>query len=339
MGYYLWGHSGSGDHTDEDRIRGTCRLLAQSPELISQRPAEELRYGIGALAGISDRLPRNGSGGTGLTHRTDGAMPLQKAGIRPVLWGWSGAGMSRQLAKRLGKFDALVVSERQSAEALWSAGLTKKTRLGPDLSFLVERHARALQGAFRVDTVGLCLSAGLPEPAEGALYRSYQRLIRYIMVETNFQVALIPYCVRSGRDDRLLHQALERQFRGWGRVFCRKDGSCQELRGDISLCRWVVGSSGAVAAWSCGVPALCIGATPRATGLAQELFSRWEDVIVPLATLGREEELTMRFRRFLRREDRLRRELEMAVPLRRQQALEWQWESSPRSFASVTRGL
>lgn len=340
MGYYLWGHTGSGDHADEDRIRGTCRLLTAPPEVISTCPAEELRYGIARLAGISDRLPSVKTGQTCLTHRTDGAEYLQKTGARTILWGWSGAGMSRHLAKKLAKFDSLVVSEGQSVLALRDAGLTKKTRLGPDLSFLVERHLRALQGAFRIDTLGLCLSAGLPEPVEGLLYRSYQRLIRYIMVETNFQVALIPYCVRNGRDDTLLHRALERQFRGWGRVICRKDGNCQELRGDISMCRCVVGSAGAVAAWSCGVPALCIGATPRATGLAKELHSRWEDVVVPVSTLRDEEDLTRRFRRFLRREDRLRRELETAVPLRRQRSLEWRWEnSSPSSFASVMSGL
>lgn len=327
MGYYLWGHTGSGDHSDEDRIRGSCRLLADPPEVVSTSPEEELRYGIGDLAGIRDRLPTIDAGSCCLTHRTDAAERLRKAGTRPVLWGWSGAGMSRQLAKELSRFDTLVVSERQSMAALRDAGLMKKTRLGPDLSFLVERQLRALQGGFRTDTIGLCLSASADrlETEEGLLYRSYQRLIRYIMVETNFQVALIPYCVRRGRDDTLLHTALERQFRGWGRVICRKDGSCRVLRGDISLCRCVVGGAGAVAAWSCGVPALCIGATPRATGLAKDLHSTWEDAVVPISALRDTEELTRRFRRFLRREDKLRRELETGVPLRRQRALEWQW--------------
>jgi hypothetical protein len=328
MGYYLWGHTGSGDHADEDRIRGSCRLLAAPPALVSSNPEEELRYGLGELAGIHDRLPTPDSGSYCLTHRTDAADYLRKAGTRAVLWGWSGAGMSRQLAKALSRFDTLVVSERQSLSALWDAGLTKKTRLGPDLSFLVERQLRPLQGGFRTDTVGLCLSADAArlEQEEGLLFHSYQRLIRYIMAETSFQVALIPYCARRGRNDTLLHIALERQFRGWGRVFCRKDGSCRVLRGDISLCRCVVGGAGAVAAWSCGVPALCIGATPRATGLAKELHSAWEDAVVPVSALREPEELTRRFRRFLRKEDRLRRELDAAVPLRRQQALAWSWE-------------
>lgn len=321
--YYLWGHTGSGDHSEEDRIRGSCRLMAQPPEVISSRPEEELRYGIGQLAAISDRLtPIEGS--WCLTRRTDAAERLRRSGVTPVLWGWSGAGMSRQLAKNLGKFHTLVVSDRQSLSALRDAGLQNKTRLGPDLSFLVERQIHPLQDAFRSDTIGLCLSAE-PHPKDELLYRSYQRLIHCILSETNLQIALIPYCVRNGRDDRLLHMALEKRFRGWGRVFCRSDGSCQVLRGDISLCRFVVGGAGAVAAWSCMVPALCIGATPRVTGLAQELHSTWEDTVVPISSLTDFGELTRRFRKFLRREDKLRRELEAAVPLRRQQALDWQW--------------
>jgi len=323
MRYYLWGHNGSSDHADEDRIRGSCRLLAQPPEVISSRPEEELRYGIGHLAGICDRLPEK-AWGVGLTHRTNGAEALQKSGLRPVLWGWYGAGMSRKLAKDLGRFHTLVVSDKQTLSTLQTAGLSKKVRLGPDLSFLVERQLRPLEGAFRRDTIGLCLSAD-PHPKENLLYLSYQRLIRYIMTQTDFQVALIPYCTRKGQDDSILHAALERRFRGWGRVICRGDGSCQVLRGDISLCRCVVGSAGAVAAWSCGVPALCVGATPRFTGPAQELFHHWEDTVVPISSLTDSGELTRQFRKFLRREQRLRTELETAVPRQRQRGLEWDW--------------
>lgn len=323
MTYFLWGHNGSGNHGDEDRIRGSCRLMSVPPQVISSRPEEELRYGIAHLAGVASTLPPLSPGDCCLTHRTDSAEYLRKTGGRPILWGWSGAGLSRQLARSLSKFDTLVVSEAQSAAVLRDAGLSGKTRLGPDLSFLVERRLRPLQGDFRTDTVGLCLS--LPQGPAPLLYQSYQRLIRFLMTETDFQAALIPYCVRKNRDDTLLHSALERQFRGWSRVTCRQDGCCQELRGDISLCRWVVGCEGAVAAWSCGVPALCLGATPRATGLAKALFSNWEDAVVPFCELTDSTELTRRFRRFLRREDKLRRELEISVPLRRQQALQWQW--------------
>lgn len=323
MAYYLWGHSGSSNHSDEDRIRGSCRLLAEPPQVISPKPEEDFRYGIAHLAGISNALPRMLPGDCCLTHRAEAAGHLHKAGGSTILWGWSGAGMSRQLARQLSKFDTLVVCEQQSATALRDAGLTRKIRLGPDLSFLVERRLRPLQGSFRQDTIGLCLT--IPSGHDELLYNSYQRLIRYIMTQTGFQAALIPYCVRKNRNDTLLHRALEQRFRGWGRVVCRQDGTSQELRGDISMCRWVVGCEGAVAAWSCGVPALCIGATPRATGLAKELFSNWEDAVVPFCTLTDSEELTRRFRRFLRREDKLRRELEISVPLRRQQALQWQW--------------
>lgn len=323
MTFYLCGYTGSGNHSDEDRIRGSCRLMSAPPDVISTNPEEEFRYGIAYLAGIFDRLPMLTAEACCLTHRPEAADTLRAAGGRPVLWGWSGATFSRQLVKNLAKFDTLVVSEAQSATALHAAGFAKKTRLGPDLSFLVERRYRPLQGNFQTDTVGLCLS--MPEGQGHLLYRSYQHLLRYILRETDLQAALIPYCVRKGRDDTLLHRALAQSRLGCHRLVCRPDGNCQELRGDISLCRWVVGCEGAVAAWSCGIPALCIGATPRAIGLAKELFGSWEDAVVPLSSLRDSDELTRRFRKFLHRADKLRQELEITVPLRRQQALDWKW--------------
>lgn len=323
MAYYLCGHNGSGNHSNEDRIRGSCRLMAEPPLVVTSNPEEELHYGIARLAGICNVMPQLHPDDRCLTHCAESAEHLRKLGGTPVLWGWSGAGMSRQLARKLASFDTLVVSEQQSVFALQDAGLMKKTRLGPDLSFLVERQLRPLQGNFREDTLGLCLS--LPSGQDELLYKSYERLLRHIMTQTRFQVALIPYCVHRSRDDTLLHITLEQRFRGWCRVICRPDGTCQELRGDLSLCRLVIGCEGAVAAWSCGVPALCIGATPRATGLAKELFNSWEDAVVPFSALTDTEELTRRFRRFLRREDKLRRQLEVSVPLRRHQALQWQW--------------
>jgi hypothetical protein len=138
-------------------------------------------------------------------------------------------------------------------------------------------------------------------------------------------VALIPYCVKQDCNDFVLLSALERQFRESGRVFLREDGDSRGLRGDISLCRCVVGASGAVAAWSCGVPALCLGANGRSIGLAGELFGTWEENVVPIASLKREGDLAKRFCGFLSSEERQRSQLEWAAPQRAQRSASWDW--------------
>ena len=331
MGYVFCGHRGSGDHSCEDRVRGTCRLLGEPPELYSSQPEEDWHYGLGHLAGVYRQMPGAPELRSGDLLLVDGAAVPQrsKKGVRPILWGWTARepALSRKTVRALSGCEAVVVMDSRSLEILRHGGLGKKARLGPDLSFLVERRIRPLRGAFRQDTVGLCLSPGCCpfEGVDGLLYHSYCGLIRFLLEETAFQIALIPYCVKERRNDLLLMAALERQFRGRGRIFLREDGDCRCLRGDISLCRCVVGASGAVAAWSCGVPALCLGANGRSMGLAGELFGSWQEAVVPIGSLKDERDLTDRFRFFLSYEDRQRRTLERAVPLRRQQAAAWDW--------------
>lgn len=321
MGIYLYGHSSCADHSQEDRIRGTCCLLSEPPEVVTTCPEEALRYGIAHTAGLRDTLPKLRRTDLCLTTRPD-----QGCGRgTTILWGWSAGAVSPKTAKALSRFHRIVVSDKQSLSALRTAGLEKTVRSGPDPSFLVQRQIRPLRGAFRQDTVGLCLSPlGLPyERWDGLLYRSYLRLIRFILEETSFHIALIPYCVRPRQDDRLLHDTLSRSFPDSPRIHCRGDGSCQALRGDLSLCRCVVGMTGAAAAWSCGVPALCLGADPRCMGLSKDLFGTWTEVVVPIGSLRTDQDLTDRFRRFLLQEDRLRRALERAVPLRQRYAAQW----------------
>lgn len=330
MGIFMCGYGGSGDHSSEDRIRGTCCLLPEKPELYSASPEEDFRYGLGNVANLNRQLPgimeaQLRPGDVVLHDR-----PVDKCDSRThwnVLWAWSVGPetVSRRMAKSLSRFDAIVVTDRRSVEVLGSAGLEKKVRLGPDPSFLVRRQIRPLQGAFRADTVGLCLGHGISrfEGEDGLLFRSYLHLIRFLLRETSFQIALIPYCTQPAQNDEMLIEALARQFRDEWRIRCREDGSSPLLRGDLSLCRFVVGSAGAVAAWSCGVPALCLGADPRAVGLAQELFGSWQELVIPVGLVRREEELAQRFRSLMAREDRIRRRLRVAVPERRAYAAQW----------------
>ena len=327
MGIFMCGYEGSGNHSSEDRIRGTCCLLPDKPELYSASPEEDLRYGLGYAANLNRQIP----GAMEVWLRPGDVVlhdrPVDRCDGRShwnVLWAWSVGPetVSWRMAKSLSRFDAIVVTDRRSVDALDAAGLGKTVWLGPDPSFLVRRQIRPLQGCFRDDTVGLCLGHGISrfERKDGVLFRSYLHLIRFMLRETSFQIALIPYC---SKDDAPLLEALTRHFRDERRICRREDGSSPLLRGDLSLCRFVVGSAGAVAAWSCGVPALCLGADPRAVGTAQELFGSWQEQVIPVGLVRREEELTQRFRMLLAREDRIRRRLRAAVPERRAYAAQW----------------
>lgn len=321
MAYFFYGHGGSGDHGSEDRIRGTCRLLPCRPEVLSLKPGEDWRYGIGKLADLTRLCCAGiGAGDVCLACHPDAGQRLRGFGASTVLWCWTPGKLSHGQKKGL---DAVVVMDPRSLEILKSSGV--RAVLGPDPAFLVDRRLRPLEGAFRNDTVGLCCGRAAMEYEQqpGLLYESYHRLIRWILEQTRMDVALIPY---EGRD-LLVQQTLYREFRESGRVFLRADGSSPELRGDLSLCRFAVGCAGVIAAWSCAVPALCIGADPRAMALATELFGSWRQTVQPVAWLKEPEALTRAFRAFLGREDVLRQQLETAVPYRRQRSMSWSWNT------------
>ena len=331
MGYCLV-HGGSADHASEERVRGLCRMLPEQPEIYCAALEEDWRYGLGAVGALTRNRPglvrRRLGWGDRCIVLTPRAVDRLRPGVKRILWGWSPAGpVSRRQAKELAKFHQIVVTDPRSGALLRQAGLGSRVRLGPDPSFLVERQLRRLDGAFHRDTVGLCVSPAVGdfEAREGLLFHSYCHLIRWILRNTDWQIAMIPYCAKRSCNDLALHQALKRQFPGEDRLFCREDGDCRVLRGDLSLCRCCVGTAGVTAAWSCGVPGLCLGAGNRALGLADALFGSSRETVVRVGQLRQEGDLTEQFRQFLRREETLRRWQEVSVPRYRHWAAQWKW--------------
>jgi hypothetical protein len=60
-------------------------------------------------------------------------------------------------------------------------------------------------------------------------------------------------------------------------------------------------------------------------GLADTLFGSGQESVVRVDSLRAEEDLTMRFVEFLRKEDALRRWLEVSAPRYRHWIRQWQW--------------
>lgn len=319
MGYILCGHGGSGDHGQEDRIRGTCRLLPSRPTLLTPCIEEDWHYGLAEVADLTCQNLQTGPDNLYLT-----AAPRQTPGTS-VLWCWQGQSLP---PRRIHAFSAITVPNPMLLRQLHDQGIGGRLRLGPDPAFLVRRRLRPLDGAFRQDTVGLCLSPCVTayECRPGLLFESYCRLMCHILTCTTMDIALIPYCAKRNRGDGGLLQALYRRFSDCARVFLRPDSDSPALRGDLSLCRVVVGCSGAIAAWTCGVPALCIGADPYAMGMAQQLFGNWQKTLVPAAWLTDSGALTRHFSDMMKQEDALRSSLERSLPHQRHRAACWDWE-------------
>lgn len=331
MGYFLF-HGGSADHTGEDRVRGICQLLPEPPEIFSAAPEEDWRYGLAEIGPLSRARPgilhcRILRGDWYLTAQLRSTAELRR-GVRQVLWGWEPPGpLSSGQARELRKYYRIIVTDPRSQVLLRQAGVTHNVQLGPDPSFLVRRNLRPLDNRFRQDTVALCVSPSIGpfERTPGLLFHSYCHLIRWILRNTSWQIALVPYCAKGSISDLPLHTALKQEFAQEDRVFCREDGDCRVLRGDLSLCRCCIGTAGVIAGWSCGVPGLCLGASSRVQGLSQTLLGTRQDGVIRVSSLRTVEDLTHQFRTFLDREDAMRRWLEISVPRYRHWATQWRW--------------
>ena len=175
MGYFMYGRFGTGDHGREDWIRGTCALFPGQVDILTSNLEDDFRFGLGAVAGLFHE--RN------MLKHNRCLLPYPIHRMKGIVWSWPVG----RIPKKLNGFEKIVVPDRRSLTLLRDAGIEKKIRLGPDLSFLVSRRIRPLDGAFRRDTVGLCLGRS------DLSYATIRQLICYILMETTFEIAIIPY--------------------------------------------------------------------------------------------------------------------------------------------------
>lgn len=295
-------------------MRGICAMLPEKPEVYSRCPEEDWHYGIACLGGLYRSTPgaaasRTEAGDWYLTTVPDKVKFLSKKGVRPVLLCPETGCLTSAYLKNMEDYQVVAVSEERSFRLLKQAGLTN-VALIPEPAFLVERRLRPLADA--ENTVALCLI----NPGDGGsiLYRNYCRLIQYILDETSLHILFMAYCVKADQNDGTLLRFLYSRYRDSGRVSLGKDGDTRELQGDLCRCRLCVGGAGAVAAWGCGVPSLCLSATGRTLGLAEDLLGSRQEGVMPWQLLKREEDLTESFRRLLKNEDRHRKSLERNLP-------------------------
>lgn len=281
-------------------------MLPGKPEVYSHCPEEDWRYGIPGIAGVFRSRPgaveeRLCSGDYYVRTRPNDVQALTRRGIRTVLLCPRVGRLTGQRLAQISGYETVAVSEDRSYALLKNAGISNLV-LMPEPVFLVQRQYRPMEDG--ADTVALCLSN--PREAEGILYRNYCHLIRCILRDTPMKILLLPYCIQPSRNDFLLCRVLYGKFRDSGRVTLREDGDSRQLQGDLERCRLCIGNAGAVAAWGCGVPGLCLCATSRTLGLAQTLLGSWQEGVVPWQTLKADDDLTRRFWELLKKEDRHR---------------------------------
>ncbi|MCR4990661.1 MAG: polysaccharide pyruvyl transferase family protein, partial [Lachnospiraceae bacterium] len=168
--------------------------------------------------------------------------------------------------------------------------------VGKDLSALLDEA-----GEFTPGTVGINISPMIQdnETLSGITIKNYERLIEYIIEETDLNVILIPHVVWDNNDDRKPIETLLIKYIETGRVFKVEDCECGELKYIISKCRFFIGARthSTIAAYSSCVPTLVVGYSVKARGIAKDLFETDDTsrYVIPVQGLKEEDELQKEF--------------------------------------------
>lgn len=235
---------------------------------------------------------------------------LAGCSIEPTLLG------DPRMVAELKSFDCIIARESISYKAMKSAGIPN-VHLMPDSAFTLPIQYRGDEqhDAFLRNAVGLNLSP-LVERKSNTVFENYLELIRWILQETTWNVALIPHVVWESNDDREVLERLRKMSGASDRVRLLSDGTCMELKGDISRCRFFVGARthATIAAYSTCVPTLAVGYSVKARGIARDLFGTEDGYAVPHQELKHPNDLTRIFRDFISKEGVIRSHLEGMMP-------------------------
>ena len=250
---------------------------------------------------------------------------FHKKGLKTILLGCS---IEPELLKRpdivadLKSYAHIITRESITTNALKHAGIEQVTQL-PDPAFSLKPISRQLPPAFEPgNTVGINVSPMIMDyeakGQTGIVWDNYVTLMQYILEKTTYHVALITHVVWERNDDRKPVQKLYEQFREvYGDRLCvLQDGTCQELKGDISRCRFFVGARthATIAAYSTCVPTLVAGYSVKSVGIAKDLFGKEENYVVDVRTLEDEQALTRHFRKLESDEEHVRELLRDRIP-------------------------
>lgn len=225
---------------------------------------------------------------------------FRKKGFETVLWGCSiepDSLKDKNLLEDLKAYERIYARESITRDGLISAGISEdKVELRKDPAFELETSKVSIPKHFlEGKTVGINLSPMVQnkETVPGITIENYKNFIRYILEETDQNVALIPHVVWSNNDDRRPLEELYLEFKDTKRVALIGDAPAEELKGYISRCSFFVGARthSTIASYSSGVPTLVIGYSVKSRGIATDLFGSYENYVLPVQELKEPDEM------------------------------------------------
>ena len=232
----------------------------------------------------------------------------KKKKIPTIFWGCSVEERllnDKEMQEDINKYSYVIARESVSYDIL-SRIIDDKNKLylTCDPAFLLDAETVALPENFLdKNTVGINVSPmvlkNVNDPND-LTYINVRNLIKEVLSRSDMNVCLIPHVYRQSGDRQDL-DALEKIYDSIeekNRVAFVKEGlSCKQLKYIISRCRFFVGARthSMIAAYSTGVPALALGYSVKAKGIAKDVLGSVDDYVVSWNDIKGENDVTEKF--------------------------------------------
>ena len=249
---------------------------------------------------------------------------VRKSCKKTVLWGCSINAefldpiKNKAKIESLKEFSLITARETITYETFLSLGF-ENVKYYPDPAFTlptIEPTEKMFDND--KDIVGINISplAQSFESGDSIMLKNYVCLVKSILEETDFNVALISHVRCKTTDDSDSAAKLCSYFPDNPRIKVFDKGNCMELKGYISKCRFFVAARthASIAAYSNCVPTIVVGYSVKAKGIAKDLFGTYEGYVLPVQELTEETSLKSAFDRLVENEDEIRKGLETVMP-------------------------
>ena len=252
---------------------------------------------------------------------------IRQKGAKNILWGCSvePTEIDEEMKQDLKGYDMIVARESITYNALKQ--INPNTILYPDVAFQLDTIKLELPAIFEENnTVGINVSPLILEREEnqGITLENYVKLISGILENTDMKIALIPHVCWKNNDDRKPLNILYDKFKDTGRVVMIDEHNCMEQKGFIARCRFFIGARthATIAAYSSCVPTLVVGYSVKAKGIATDLFGTYDNYVIPVQSLQKEDDLWNGFLWMMKNEKEIKHHLDNVIPNYKKKVLE-----------------
>lgn len=214
------------------------------------------------------------------TPSVSSVLLASKKGLSSILWGCSMGEENLTSVKELAlrKFSLIYVRESLSYDFMRKCGLKHLVCL-PDPAFVLEPEKVQLPKCFcNGDVVGINLSNFTigSDNMDTPFGKEVCQLLSYIIEKTNKHILLIPHVFWAGQDDRLICEVIVSNFTSYkNRISVLKSENLNylQIRYVISKCWCFIGARthAVISAYSMCVPAIALGYSIKARGIAKDL--------------------------------------------------------------------